>query len=698
MKPATLFLLAGLLAAALAAGFPANQAKDDRAEVALQAALKKEAVDGDLKGAIELYQKIAQSTNRAAAAKALVHMGQCYEKLGDAEAREARKAYGRVVREFADQKEAAQEARKHLSTMAGDKQAESGLAERQLWVFPKWYFLRGYSTDGRYITFEDDEHGDLWQHDLMTGEDRKLVEASGSYFGTTAISPDGKQIAYSQFHNTALELRVIGIDGSRMRVLLSEKGKHIYPRAWSPDGKRILADLFSPKLSDQQIALISVVDGSIQVLKSAPRIYPFSFSPDGQYILYGRRDANSQPTAIFAMSSDGSREAPLVEGPARNGSAVWTPDGRKVLFLSDRSGADGLWSVRVADGKPAGMPELVKPNVGSMHPLGFTRDGAFCYGSYTSQSDVYVADLDPETGKISSKPERVNERFIGSSKGPLAWSPDGQFLAYNRSGIGGAPPTVVVRTVTTGEEREVPKRSSPSAGSRELRWFPDGRSLLVNDWQNSHTAFRRIDLQTGEGKPVVVEGTDILWVHWQAALSHDGKTLFYSLVGKAGGGGGPLRVMRREIESGEERELYRKNAPGSGLFSLSLSPDERQVAFVTFRWEESVKGNTTPLMVVPAEGGSARELCPKVYTIGGTAWTKDGRHILVPGSDSEHPQQLLSVPIAGGQPQPTGVSMAELSSPSIHPDGRRIAFAGGQSQQSVWAIKNLLAEPTAKKQ
>ena len=665
-----------------------------------QKGLVQERVKGDLDEAIRLYKQIVEDhkDDRTLVAKSLVQMGGCYEKLGTTE---ARTAYERVVREYADQSEIVAQALVRLAALggpAGDEQAESGLAERQLWVVPKGYSLggrcQGYSPDGRYITFSDDENSDMWQHDLTTGEDRKLIEASGSYFGSTAISPDGKQIAYSWYHNM-LELRVIGIDGSRMRVLLSKKEKHIYPRAWSPDGKRILAELWVGG-SDGQIALISVVDGSIQVLKSAPGIHPFSFSPDGQYILYRRRkDASSQATDIFAMSSDGSREAPLVEGPDKKGSAVWTPDGRKVLFVSDRSGADGLWSVRVADGKPAGMPELVKPNVGSMYLLGFTRDGAFYYGSHTSQSDVYVADLDTETGKISSKPERVNERFIGSSKGPLAWSPDGQFLAYNRSGIGGAPPTVVVRTVTTGEEREVPKRSSPSAGSRELLWFPDGRSLLVNDSQNNNVAFRRIDLQTGEGKPVVVEGTDRTWIHWQAALSHDGKTLFYSLVGKAGAGAGPLRILRREIESGEERELYRKDAPGSGLFSLSLSPDDRQVAFVTFRWEESVKGNTTPLMVVPAEGGSARELCPKVNTIGGTAWTKDGRHILVPGSDSEHPQQLLSVPIAGGQPQPTGVSMAELSSPSIHPDGRRIAFAGGQSQQSVWAIKNLLAEPKA---
>jgi len=657
-----------------------------------QKGLVQERTEGNLDDAIRLYKHIVEDfkDDRALVAKTLVQMGGCYEKLGTAE---ARTAYETVVRDFADQSEIVAQAQVRLAALggpAGDKQAESGLVERQLWVAPKGYSLNGYSTDGRYITFSDEnENGRLWQHDLTTGEDRKLIEDSGGYWGSTAISPDGKQIAYSWFLKDALELRVIGIDGSRMRVLLSEKERFIYPTAWSPDGKQILALL--SKWPPAQIALISVADGSIQVLKSAPRLYPFSFSPDGQYILCVRRkDASSQATAIFAMSSDGSREATLVEGPGKNTPAVWAPDGRKVLFVSDRSGTDDLWFVRVVDGKPEGMPELVKPNVGSMDPLGFTRDGALYYGSNTSQSDVYVAELDPETGKISSKPERVNERFIGSSQGPLAWSPDGQFLAYNRSRIGGAPPTAVVRTVTTGEEREVPaKGSSPFIGWHELRWFPDGRSLLVNDLQNNHTAFRRIDLQTGEGKTVLVQGTDSAGVHWQAALSHDGMTLFYSLREHADGTLGTLRLMRREIESGEERELYRTKSDGSGLFSLSLSPDEKQVAFVV------IKDNTTPLMVVPAEGGSARELCPKVNTIGGTAWTKDGRHILVPGSDSEHPQQLLSVPIAGGQPQPTSVSMAQLSSPSIHPDGRRVAFAGGQSQQSVWAINNLLAEPKA---
>jgi len=96
MKTPSLILFAALLCASLSGGSPANMAQGDQLEVALQAAMKKESVDGDLKGAIEAYKKIAQSRNRAVTAKALVRMGQCYEKLGDAE---SRKAYERVLRE-----------------------------------------------------------------------------------------------------------------------------------------------------------------------------------------------------------------------------------------------------------------------------------------------------------------------------------------------------------------------------------------------------------------------------------------------------------------------------------------------------------------------------------------------------------------------------------------------------------------------
>src|SRR4030042_3279922 len=97
-------LLAVFLTALLAAG-----QKNDQAELALKAAIKTEIVDGNLKGAIELYKKIAAlpGAGRATVATALLRMGQCHEKLGNAE---ARTAYERLGRDYPDQDGIAAEA------------------------------------------------------------------------------------------------------------------------------------------------------------------------------------------------------------------------------------------------------------------------------------------------------------------------------------------------------------------------------------------------------------------------------------------------------------------------------------------------------------------------------------------------------------------------------------------------------------
>jgi len=200
MKPATLFLLAGLLGAALAAGFPANQAKGDRAEVALQAALKKEAVDGDLKGAIEQYKKIAQSTNRAAAAKALLRMGQCHEKLGNAEAGEARKAYQRLVHDYADQAEIVAQARVRLAALGGPGGA-GGLVTRRVLTDASGVG-RVLTADGKYISHMDPGTGDVVQFELASGQTRRITNRgpwSETEYDYPAFSRDGKQIAYNSY-------------------------------------------------------------------------------------------------------------------------------------------------------------------------------------------------------------------------------------------------------------------------------------------------------------------------------------------------------------------------------------------------------------------------------------------------------------------------------------------------------------------
>lgn len=126
-----------------------------RAELRFQEAHRKETIDGDLKSAIDLYRRAIgeAGSNRPIAAQALVRMGECYEKLGDAE---ARKAYERVVRDFGDQKDLAETARTRLAALgqAGGLSRPPGITLRKAWGGA--LVVEGSpSPDGRYLSFPD---------------------------------------------------------------------------------------------------------------------------------------------------------------------------------------------------------------------------------------------------------------------------------------------------------------------------------------------------------------------------------------------------------------------------------------------------------------------------------------------------------------------------------------------------------------
>lgn len=86
-------------------------------EAQLESAIHREIVAGDLKGAIEQYRAIAAApaVPKPVAARAILHLGQCLEKSG--RRNEAREAYSRVTREFADQTGAAAHARAQLAEL-----------------------------------------------------------------------------------------------------------------------------------------------------------------------------------------------------------------------------------------------------------------------------------------------------------------------------------------------------------------------------------------------------------------------------------------------------------------------------------------------------------------------------------------------------------------------------------------------------
>src|SRR5690348_2865874 len=76
-------------------------------QVRFQAGIQKEVVDGDLAGAMQIFEGLAQSSDRALAAKALLRLARCHEKANDGK---AAKVYERIVKEFADQQDASTQA------------------------------------------------------------------------------------------------------------------------------------------------------------------------------------------------------------------------------------------------------------------------------------------------------------------------------------------------------------------------------------------------------------------------------------------------------------------------------------------------------------------------------------------------------------------------------------------------------------
>ncbi|MBM4020595.1 MAG: hypothetical protein FJ288_20130, partial [Planctomycetes bacterium] len=565
-------------------------------------------IDGDLKSAIDLYRRAVgeAGSNRLVAAQALVRMGQCYEKLGDAE---ARKAYERVVRDFGDQKDPAETARTRLAALGGLSRP-SGIALRKAWECPIGIVEGTPSLDGRYLSYVDWETGDLAVRDLVTGQNRRLTNKgtwkdSDEYADASAISGDGRQIAYAWFNKEkSYELRVMGIDGSQPRVVFRDKEtSYLEPYQWTADGKQILVYL-NLEGRERRIALIPAAGGPARVLKTQARYreYP-SLSPDGRFLVYGAPEQGAgKERDIFLISVEGGQEIPLVRHPADDFNPNWMPDGKRILFVSDRTGTNGFWGIDVVDGKPQGLPRLLKDGVGrSIRVNGFTRQGSFYYSLTTATQDVYIAEVDLAAGKVLRQPLPVAGRFVGSNSAP-SWSPDGRRLAYHsqRSGVGG--PTLVIHSVETGEEREVPARLVQEVLA-PVSWFPDGKSVLVSAYESpkrDQVAFYRVDVQTGEHR--LVRGSPGPGPIG-ALLSPDGNTLFFWTGGERKLWGG---VISRNFETGEEREIARVPYVGdSGWGRDALSPDGR---FLAFRAPVD-KDQWSALRIVPATGGELRELC-----------------------------------------------------------------------------------------
>jgi Tol biopolymer transport system component len=682
MRTRTLTLVAALIVAGLQATIA--QQVSSQAEKLLAAAQHKAIVEGDLQSAIEQYRAIIDTfqDDDAVVADALLRLADCYEKLSDAR---AQSVYERIVRDHGDLRSVAAIARARLRIIAAP--ASSKLASEpvavQLWEGSGIESNAALSPDGRYLAFSSwAENGNLVVKDVATGIIRRIThDAEGRTGGPSPLwltfSPDGTRIAYSWWTPNENSLRIVNRDGSGLRIV-SKSTEIDMALAWSPDGRSIAINLYQQGQS--RLAVASVRDGSIVPLKATGwrKAIVGGFSGDGRFLVYSLSAAASQTdSGVFILAVDGSSETKLAEGT----SPAWTPDGRAIVFVSDRLGSSDLWITPIADGKPTGAPELLRKNVSANS--GITRDGSLFYEVRTPGRDVLLTRVDPISAHVE-QPVRLTDVSVGSNGG-ASWSHDGQHIAFVR-GSGSQAKKLVIRRVATAEERVVPMSFTnglPAQNSRG-RWFPDDRSLLLIDRMNGREVFTKVDVQTGLAQTVVetrMLGTAQTGT-WD--LSPDGR--FFVFVRRGEPNAADVRtysVIRREIATGDETELHRVKRGGlPGYRGLAISPAGTHVAI-----KDQVAG---ALLLLPMSGGASIALETRRDALEPLAWTKDGQYILGVNGGGEERDHLWAAPAAGGPRVPLDLSAENINTISVSPADGRLALSVTRPHFELWLLKNIL--------
>lgn len=640
-------------------------------EVQLKAAMHKEQVEGDLKGAIEAYRKIAAQAgqNREIAARALFQVGQCQEKLGQIE---ARKSYERVVKEFGGQEIAAQARARLVAMGAGAAEARAKL----LWdnAIDLWGTV---SADGRFMSFVDWSTGDLSLRDLVAGTSRKVTDKGGfnkaqAEAGGSVISPDGTRIAFTWERWDAeakreggVELRVIGLDGKGERLLKRVNG-WIEPQGWSPDGKWIAATSQAPAFVETEILLVSAEDGQSQTLpiNAKGEKNRLSFSPDGKWLAY------SSKNILYTLRADGSAAAESQVALDAQMMA-WTPDGAGLLFSRKQDGVNRLYVVPVSQGRAVDEARMIRSEpLPDANPLGMTAKGVLLVGAANRKYDVWLSEFDAGTGQLGKKLRQVPAATFGPPvlNGSMTFSPDGKHLLY------GAPRQGVrIHSVATGTERTLMPQL---AQLRHAEWAPDGASLLVAGVGNDgKDGLFRVDLQSGAAAflSARVPETRIL-------SGTDGSAMIYE--DKEGA------AILRDVNSNAERVLLQSKGAFDRVYEVAFSHDRKKLAVRGLKY----------LSVIDLATGAVRDLYVREsatsgYAIWALAWGADDRHLVAIGNPLPlvGSSLILTFPVDGGEPRRIAAP-AQFRGLSLSPDGKLAGLANTRRNQ-VLALENFLPAP-----
>jgi Tol biopolymer transport system component len=355
-----------------------------------------------------------------------------------------------------------------------------------------------------------------------------FLGSGGSAFSSPTWSPDGRRIAFlhHRWDDTGAfttEVYVINADGSGQRNVTDEWGRRavdIRP-IWSPDWRRIA---FMPdacaavKGTCVRTAHIYVMNadgsglhriaraGKDRAISSGQRVGPRAPGPvwsrDGRKIAFGsERDGNVE---LYVMNPDGSDQRTLTRSPEAEESLTWSPDGRRIAFGRN---------IRSRSVTIEGVP----------HPGRLLR------------GEIYVMNADGS-----------GQQLLARGSAP-AWSPDGRRIAF-RSDRDGNGEVYVMNADGSGIRRLT--RNAASDGGPI--WSADGRRIFFSRFQHGNSDIYVMNADGSGERNLTSDARPARRVYLGSpALSPDGRRIAF--VSERDGNG----------------QIYVMNADGSELRRLT---------------------------------------------------------------------------------------------------------------------------------
>ncbi len=382
----------------------------------------------------------------------------------------------------------------------------------------------------------------------------------------------------------------------------------------------------------------------------------------------------------------------------------WSPDGRAIAYHSDKAGHWDIWVT------PLGGSQAVNRTADSPADERFPRwspDGRWIVFHSTRDGGGYyvMPGVGGAARKIAPCPEAE------ASIVPAEWSPDSARLAY----ISGqrVRPCVEILTVADGSSRRLCLPENPKSNEvRQMSWSPDGRWLAYDRSLSRIAATCEIWLmRVADGESIPLE--DASHNNWNPIWSPDSRALYYlsdrsgtgDLWKRSIGADGRPRGGRRQVTSGIEvlhatlspdgrklaytkglisRNVFRapllEGRPATWADAVRLTDDDAQYESVdAFRdgrlLVSSNRSGNWDVYMIPADGGAARQLTNDPGVDAGPRWSPDGRQAAFYSNRTGH-REIWIAPVEGGPARQLTSGRFESFYPAWSPAGDEIVKHG----------------------